>query len=248
MPVRLRASGRQCRPWSSERCTSTVIPPARRARGSVCSLPRVQLSPPFGDVTWIALESTLGQPASCLVTDCEPRLQARKSGEPSPLKSETAIQPGVLPPVPNDCAGSNWPFPTPRSTVVTLLVLLFATAMSGMPLWSQSPMFTAFGPEPGVIGMARRNVPSGTPPVPFPSRTLTVLAPLFATARSAMPSALKSATAIWFGDAPVLYEAGGENVPSPLPLTPLPNRIRTPLPDTARSVMPSPLKSYASSP
>jgi hypothetical protein len=79
-------------------------------------------------------------------------------------------------------------------------------------------------------------------PSPWPSRTLTEFVEESVTARSGIPSPLKSPTASWLGPDP---EAGLEpaivNVPSPFP-----SRIVTTLElafNTPMSSLPSPLKS-----
>src|SRR5882672_3458653 len=78
------------------------------------------------------------------------------------------------------------------SRIVTLSEYLFATAKSDLPSRLKSATATELGPEPA---------PTGEPaawanaPVPFPSRIVAFLEPEFATARSALPSRLKSPTA-----------------------------------------------------
>src|SRR4029077_11220395 len=54
-------------------------------------------------------------------------------------------------------------------------------------------------------------------PSPFPRKMETVLSDSFVTAKSILPSALKSAAAIDEGARPVAMVAGVLNVPSPLP-------------------------------
>src|SRR5215471_9272857 len=186
-----RASVRQWPPLSSERCRSTVITPAALFQVIVCSVPPTQRSAPFGDTIASTCESELGQPASWRVTDCEARLHASRSGTPSSLKSLTAIEAGLLPPVANVCGASNVPFPRPSRIDVELPVLLLATAMSGRPSWSQSAIAAVLGPVPALTLAPALYVPSGTPPLPFPRYTFTVLAPVLHTTRSAMPSPLK---------------------------------------------------------
>src|SRR5882757_2065757 len=121
---------------------------------------------------------------------------------------------------------------------VTVLLTAFVTTMSGMPSPLKSPAATNVGlvlvPVDGLA--AAVNVPS-----PLPKRTVTVLLKVFATARSDLPSPLKSPTATDSGLLPVDGLAAAVNVPSPLP-----NRTVTVLLKvfaTAKSGLPSPLKS-----
>src|SRR5580658_3337404 len=78
------------------------------------------------------------------------------------------------------------------------------------------------------------------------SNTLTVLLTPLATARSGVPSPLKSPTAAEYASDPVPNNAGGPNVPSPLPssrLTALPGDGVNGVLVSAMSRYPSPLKS-----
>src|SRR6185503_17691155 len=124
VPVSPRASVRQFTPLSSERWRSTVITSAPLVQVTVTAVSPTQVSAPFGDTSASACESTLGQPASWRVTDCEARLHASRSGAPSSLKSLTATAAGLLPPVANVCGVSNVPFPRPSRTLVALPLLL----------------------------------------------------------------------------------------------------------------------------
>ena len=79
------------------------------------------------------------------------------------------------------------------------------------------------------------------PPAPSPNNTDTLFEPLLATARSCLPSPLKSPTATKKGPLPTL-----KLVAAPKPPAPLPSKSETlasPVLATARSCLPSPLKS-----
>ena len=83
--------------------------------------------------------------------------------------------------------GGYWP-----RTMETLLLIELATARSALPSPLKSPTATETGPSP----TANRGPGAGVkPPVPSPRRTETSLLAKFATARSALPSRLKSPTA-----------------------------------------------------
>src|SRR5262249_37869620 len=156
-------------------------------------------------------------------------LSTRRSGVPSSLKSfnASAVDPLAMP-VANVWAASNVPSPFPSRMLVLLPPFVLATARSGKPSPFQSPALTALGPDPAGTGIDGATVPSGTPPEPPPRSTLTELAPLLLTVRSAMPSAFRSATHIALGDAPTPYDGPSANVPSPFPPAPFPNSIRMP--------------------
>ena len=82
------------------------------------------------------------------------------------------------------------PEPLPSKTVM-LLSLWFATARSGMPSPLKSPAASAYACRPR---RERATSSVGKRAQPFPSSTVTLLLPLFAVARSSMPSPLKSPT------------------------------------------------------
>src|SRR5207253_762750 len=78
-------------------------------------------------------------------------------------------------------------------------------------------------------------------PSPLPSSTETVLDPRLATARSSLPSPLKSPTATENGLVPTARSGRAANVPSPWPRST--ETVPEPSLATARSALPSPLKS-----
>src|SRR5437867_1343881 len=90
------------------------------------------------------------------------------------------------------------PFP---SRIVTLLEPKFTTTRSGFPSRLKSPTAMDWG---------LFSTPTGEPaawvnaPEPLPSRIVTVFEPPFVTARSAVPSRLKSPTAVDEGKNPTL--------------------------------------------
>src|SRR5207244_3510745 len=161
-----------------------------------------------------------------------------KSSRPSPLKSAVTIVPGWFT-ITGDVVAENVPSPFPNR-IVTVLSLRFTTARSSSPSLLKSPRTSVKGPCPTGTGEpeAALNVPS-----PLPSRMLTMFPIPSLTAKSALPSLLKSAATMPVAKKPTgIGEPGaGVNVPSPLP-----SSTTTPLgweTVTARSRFPSPLKS-----
>lgn len=73
------------------------------------------------------------------------------------------------------------------------------TAKSAFPSPLKSATATEYGFVPTVNGLPPAAV---NPPLPFPSNTVTVLSPQSATAKSGLPSPLKSATAVARGFVP----------------------------------------------
>ncbi len=116
-------------------------------------------------------------------TSLLPLLTAAKSSLPSPLKSPTVTELGLLP-TEKSVAVPKPPVPLPSSTET---VLPLATAKSSLPSPLKSPTVTELIPLP-----TEKSVAVPKPPVPLPSSTETVL-PL-ATAKSSLPSLLKSPT------------------------------------------------------
>ncbi len=118
-------------------------------------------------------------------------LEAAISAVPFPSKSATATKNGKEPTgIGEPLASVKVPSPLPSRTLIVLSLAL-ATARSCMPSPLKSPIFTASGKLPTVIGepLAGENVPS-----PWPSSTITVLSPPLVATRSALPSWLKSPT------------------------------------------------------
>src|SRR5437773_1412064 len=117
---------------------------------------------------------------------------------------------------------------------------LFATAKSDLPSRLKSPTATDWGPEPALTGDP---VASTNPPPALANRIVTFADSAFATAKSGLPSRLKSATATDSGPDPPPSGEPGASTKLPLPT---PNRIVSlvSLP-TARSGLVSPLKSPA---
>src|SRR5581483_285532 len=124
------------------------------------------------------------------------------SALPSPLKSLTAIALGL--PAANGlpASGVNPPAPSPSRTVTlpAAPLLKFAIARSMLPSPLKSPEVIDSGSVPTPNGLPIAGV---KPPLPLPSRTVTLFADLSAMAKSGLPSLLKSATAIATGDDPV---------------------------------------------
>ena len=83
------------------------------------------------------------------------------------------------------------PVPLP-SRIVTLLELSSPSARSGLPSRLKSPTVSAIGLVLPTPGESPRCV---KPPIPLPSRIVTLLEFKFAVARSGLPSRLKSPTA-----------------------------------------------------
>src|SRR5438309_11657520 len=111
-----------------------------------------------------------------------------KSSRPSPLKSAVTIVPGWFT-ITGDVVAENVPSPFPNR-IVTVLSLRFTTARSSSPSLLKSPRTSVKGPCPTGTGEpeAALNVPS-----PLPSKMLTMFPIPSLTAKSALPSLLKSA-------------------------------------------------------
>ena len=126
------------------------------------------------------------------------------------------------------------------SSMVTLLLPAFATAMSSMPSRLKSATVIAIGLVPATNGLA---LAAANPPEPFPSNSVTLLPSGLATARSRMPSPLKSPVARACGPAPVAngLPLAGVNPPelTPRSMVTVPSVVLA----IARSRLPSPLKS-----
>ena len=169
------------------------------------------------------------------------RFSETRSGLPSPLKSPTTSHSGVVPTgngLPGTCV--NAPAPFPSSTVTLLLPWVFATARSGLPSPLKSPAVMNTGPNPTKKGLPEAGL---NLPVPSPSNTVTVLPLVFATARSGLPSPLKSRTTNDSGSGPTAKGLPGAGMKPPVPF---PGSTVTLLPvefAVARSGTPSLLKS-----
>src|SRR5262245_30233321 len=110
----------------------------------------------------------------------EPLLATARSGLPSPLKSPTATDLGLVPaPTVELWASGKSPAPSP-SRIVTFLERWLATARSGLPSRLKSATVTELGfwPAPTVELLA-----SGKSPVPSPKRIVTLWERELATAR-----------------------------------------------------------------
>src|ERR1039458_3612645 len=168
-----------------------------------------------------------------------PKSATARSARPSPLKSPTTRPRGNIPAGNGlPLMGLKPPLPLPDSTV-TLALGSLVTAKSALPSPLKSPTASEVGPNPTENGLPDASV---KPPRPSPNKTVTLLLIEFATARSALPSPLKSPITIEFGMLPVdgLTEAAAKRPP------PSPNRMVTLLLfsfATATSGIPSPLKS-----
>src|SRR5437870_2254994 len=92
----------------------------------------------------------------------------------------------------------NPPRPSP-SSILTLLDKRFATTRSGFPSRLKSPTATASGATPETTGEPGGSVNA---PLPLPNSIVTLSENLFATARSGLPSRLKSPTAAKVGARP----------------------------------------------
>src|SRR5258708_1898826 len=87
---------------------------------------------------------TVWPPALAFVT--------RRSGLPSKLKSAAAMAAGKVPEAKGEpAAGVKPPLPLPKR-MVTLAVLIFVTARSGLPSTLKSPAAMSRGSAPGVSG------------------------------------------------------------------------------------------------
>src|SRR5260370_6714380 len=96
-------------------------------------------------------------------------------------------------------------------------------ASSGLLRLRKFPGTIATGPVPvlvTILGSTKGDLGKGVnPPLPSPWKTEIELSPLFATAKSKLPSPLKSAITMPLGSLPVANgdPAASANVPSPLP-------------------------------
>src|SRR5271166_6300927 len=184
------------------------------------------------------------------LTVLSPLFVTARSAKPSPLKSPTAMPSGVLPTA-YVCCGWKVPSPSPKSTL-TLPLAKLVMAKSANPSPLKSPTAICKGKKPVAYVCCDWKVPS-----PLPSSTLTVAARSveLVTARSAMPSPLKSPTATNKGPPPTSYATGGWKLPSRLPsstltvpgLKLLQRKLSLQF-VMAKSAMPSPLKSPIATP
>ena len=99
------------------------------------------------------------------------------------------------------------------SRMLTLLELRLAAARSGRPSRLKSPTAMETGSVPTLSGEVGAAVKF---PVPSPSRIVTLLELMLATARSGRPSRLKSPTATPRGSVPTLSGEEGAAVKSPV--------------------------------
>ena len=129
--------------------------------------------------------------------------------------------------------------PLPRSNV-TLALPEFETARSSVPFPSKSPTAIPKGDVPTANGLP---VTCENPPEPSPSRTVTFWDVRFTTARSSLPSPLKSPVAIPKGRVPTAYGLPGDAVNPPAPSPSSTVTVASPELEIARSSLPSPLKS-----
>ena len=111
---------------------------------------------------------------------------------PSPLKSPTATEKGLVP-APKLVAAPKLPVPSPNK-IDTLFEFSLATARSCLPSPLKSPTAT----EPGIVPTPKL-VAALKLPVPLPNKIDTLSESMLATARSCLPSPLKSPTATELG-------------------------------------------------
>jgi len=113
------------------------------------------------------------------------------------------IDTGEIPPLEKGLPGAraNPPVPFPKKTEIEFEISL-ATARSGIP----SPLKSTEVIENAPLPPLAKGLPGAdeNPPAPFPKKTEMLLEPEFATARSGIPSPLKSATVISLGLIPPL--------------------------------------------
>src|SRR3989442_717044 len=175
-------------------------------------------------------------------TESEPALATARSGTPSPLKSPTATE-RACEPVAKPRAAWKVPSPLPSSTEIEEVSKSTppATARSGTP----SPLKSPTAAEKGRVLRVAKFRAAWKVPSPLPSSTETLFAPLgkFAplgtTARSGIPSPLRSPTATEIATMSMFGAARKD--PSPLPSST--ETVPEPPLTTARSRTPSPLKS-----
>src|SRR5262245_8644098 len=187
-------------------------------------------------------------PPNNIVTVLETRRATERAGSPARLRSPTDSKTGSVPTPTGEPAG--WVKAMPEqgrasqvlSRIVTLLESAFAVARSGLPSRLKSPTATEKGLVPTSTGE-----PAGVkPPIPSPSKIVTLpvsmLRVRFATARSGLPSTLKRAIGT---DRGLAAEQTGESAVVKQPIQ-TPNKIVTVLEKkfaVARSGLPSRLKS-----
>ncbi len=184
------------------------VPGAARLR-ETAPLRRTLIGPTVGNAgRWLAFRNTDRLP--------EPPLPTARSPRPSPLKSPAASACGPVPPAGRGKPGAseNRPVPSPVNTAI-VFELPLATARSSNPSPLRSQAVMALGPVPplgnGEPGAGLKL------PLPLPSRIEIVLDPKLATARSALPSPLKSPATIASGLEPPL-ENGEPGARPKLPL------------------------------
>src|SRR6185295_6177294 len=148
-------------------------------------------------------------------------LAVTRSSVPSAFRSPATTLIGKLPNVATgDCgAGLKLPFPLP-SKMVTSFEETLETARSGFPSLLKSPLVTPAGLVPAGAGDPGAAL---KPPFPFPNMIETLLVVKLATAKSCLPSLLKSDTTKPETNEP----AGTVSVDMVKPPTPSPIRIAT---------------------
>src|SRR5205085_2109509 len=151
-----------------------------------------------------------------IVTVLSLMFAVERSGLPSRLKSPTATEMGKLPTATGELEGcENPPLPFP-SRIVTVLALKFAVARSGVPSRLKSPTATDLGLLPVPTGEPQA---CEKPPAPSPSKIVTLLELMLETARSRLPSLLKSPTAVEEGLIPTATGEPGASEKHPAPPT-----------------------------
>ncbi len=136
---------------------------------------------------------------SRIVTLFEAVFATARSAVPSLSKSAMATARGVGPTVTGEPAAlAKPPEPLPSRTV-TVPAARLDTTRSALPSWLKSPVAIEAGVPPTLTGDPGAAL---KPPAPLPSRTVTSFEIAFATARSALLSALKSAVATAAGEVP----------------------------------------------
>ena len=110
---------------------------------------------------------------------------------PSELKSPATMEIGVVPVARVPACNVNVPSPLPLK-ISTLFLLLSATARSRWPSALKSAAAIAAGAVPAAVVNGEPAAAVNVVPLPLPSQTLIVLSVLLATAKSRLPSPLKS--------------------------------------------------------
>jgi len=177
------------------------------------------------------------------------RFATAKSGLPSPLMSAMLTETGPEPVVKSTLVakvGVVAPVVVVLSRMEVVLLAWFATAKSGLPSPLMSPMLTERGVEPVVKSTLGAKVGVVAPVVVVLSRMEALSPPKFATAKSGLPSPLKSPMLTEKGLLPVVKSTLVAKVGVVAPVVVVLSRMEALLLyrfAVAKSGLPSPLKS-----